>query len=280
MPVQALNQFDSVVGVISNRLVRRFGDLQSLMTAFVRHLTWDESLEILRRHRLRIPADVATPPPGRQSIVFANPLDEPPDSADPIVTANNYLRVMVTTFVAGHEAGHLYLGHFGDRELIDLISGGDSMPPILRREVAADGLGIASVWDGFASNGLSIDETWPGPVLALAVSAGRAAAHPDTDRGTTQDTWEDWVHRLSLAIHALGQSLIGNGFGLARSGPILAAAAPLAACIYEYVRTGGDRADRSGRLGAPGAEVYTFLEATVLPLLEQFRSLDDRPSES
>lgn len=277
MPVNALLMFSRVAGVISNRLIKQVGDLESLIAAFARNLTWYEALEFLRMHRL---PNVVTPSEGESAILLPEPPDQPPNSHDPIREGATVMNIAATVFVAGHEAGHLYLGHFGDRNPIEAILGGRSISPNLRREMEADSVGINAVWDGLASNGLSIDITFVGPVVvALAASAGLAAAHPRTDYGTTNDTWQDWVYRLRLAIRVLGEWLIGNGLGLTRSGPILAAAAPLAACIYEYVRTGGDLADGNGRLGAPGAEVYAMLEDTALPLLERFGQLGDNPSD-
>lgn len=270
MPVNTLQVFGSVVGVISHRLMRRFGDLPTMLAAFAQGLTWDESLEVLRRDRLQLKPDVIAPTIGRTKVFLPNSPDLPPNLRDSIAEGAAALRIMVTTFVAGHEAGHLYLGHFGDRVLIEPISGGD-IPPSLRREMAADTVGIGAVWDGLESNGLgSIDYTWPGPIIALAASAGIAAAHPQTDADTANDTWADWVYRLCLAVRVLGRWLIDNGFGLSRSRPILVGAAPLAACVYEYVRTGGDLADAHGRLGVPGDGVYAKLEGIAFQLLDEF----------
>lgn len=278
MPVHALTPIVNVAWVISDRLTRPYGDIGSLFTAFTRHLTWEEALETLRAQRDPRSDNIA-PPPGRATIFFPIAPDQPSPRFDgPVRDSATGMTIAAVVFMAGHEAGHLYLGHFGDRELIEPITGGSTVSPILKRERDADTIGINAVWDGLESHGYgSIDYTWVGPVLALAIHAGIAAAHPYSDRGTPDDSWQDWVHRLATAIRVMGEWLIGNGFGWTRSVPILCAAVPLAACTYEYVRTGGELADGNGRLGAPGADVYAMLEPIALELLDRFERPDDDP---
>ncbi|WP_396908096.1 hypothetical protein [Mycolicibacterium sp.] len=268
VPAGALIIFANVIEVFTGRIVRAFDDLPALIKA-VGEQSWAETLAALRAGPRR-PAGYVPTRQGRCAVHFPPPIDR--RSLLPhVARIDDGIKAAVTTFVIGHEAGHLHLGHFGDRRRFDPFVGGEPIDPGLRRETGSDTVGVCTVWDGMSAHGHgSIDATWIGPVLALATSAGLAAAYPIADQHTTNDTWHDWVYRLSTCVRGLGAWMFGNGFSYARTCAVLGAAVPLAAAVYEYMRTGGELRDATDRLGAPGVEIHAELERAALAQLKRF----------
>lgn len=263
IPATILNIFGGIAGVVVKRLIFAAGGFDELICALASTMTWDMAYELLAEGSRLDFTGFRPAPEGRSAIYVPNGLDVP-DTESPLGRIDFLTKVAITTFVAGHEAGHLYLGHFFDRAVIELIRGGD-LSVVLKEEIGADMVGIAAVWDGLSSTAsMSIDYSWIGPILALAVSAGLAAAHPGTDAGTRDDTCDSWIVRLEYCLIVLARWLRGNAFEPVRVERILGAATPLSVAVYEYMRGGGELLDAAGRLGPSGDDLYERLEAVVL----------------
>lgn len=162
-------------------------------------------------------------------------------SANPSVqVAGSLLLQSCVTFVAGHEAGHIYLGHTGANEMLNpWVSVPAGLDSEVRDEMAADMVGLISLWDGMGQEDegarLSIDYAWLGPVLYLAFEAGRAAA----DSAENLDSRLGWVNRLKVLLKGLFINLGRNGFESRIVVKVFLAVPPMAGAIYEWVRLGG-----------------------------------------
>jgi hypothetical protein len=146
-----------------------------------------------------------------------------------------------TTHVAGHEIGHIYLGHIGPQPRIQLIGGDHGLPTGVVREVEADVVGMTAVWDGVAATtGGSIDFTWLGPVTFLAAMTGVKLVDVDVnDPSLDQATIEPaliYRTRLCFVVRYLMESLVANRFEAERVRRIAIAVPPVAAAIIEWLR--------------------------------------------
>jgi hypothetical protein len=195
----------------------------------------------LREQRLRAPARVASS--GTVERTWAVPGLQPLPPAD--LSLQRVEAIFITayvTFVAGHEVGHIYLGHTGARELASpFLAIPSQISPGHADEIAADTVGMASVWDGMSHNdefGASIDYTWLVPVIFVASRAGRSATVRDPDDARSIDDWTGWILRLQLMLKWLIVNLTKNNFEIHRIMPILLSAPPLAGAVYEWVRIG------------------------------------------
>lgn len=264
MPLNFIRSLESVAGLLTTRLLPHFGDVQGLVNALAQIVTWDEALELLR------PATISLPWPkeeGRATIVEPPALDLP--GAHPDAASDQFLKLAMLTFVAGHEAGHVFAGHVGDRPPIETFTGAVSLPPALRREINADSIGIMTVWDGMSANAVgSIDETWIGPIVALAYQAGFEGAYPAAEGRVQEDLLASWIVRLEFALERIGAELRLNGFAVSRGARILPAALNMAVLVYEYRRSGGELGAGVDRLGPPGEVLYAILLPRVRRLLD------------
>jgi len=86
------------------------------------------------------------------------------------------LKTALTTFIVGHECGHLLLGHsksFDDKVVIHKYPG--KLTPQLKQEMESDIIGLTLMWDGCANvpNKLPIDISYMLPFLVLAYFIAR-----------------------------------------------------------------------------------------------------------
>jgi hypothetical protein len=138
----------------------------------------------------------------------------------------------LVSFVIGHEAGHIFLGHVGDQDKRTVISPETMAPRGVKAEdvteLEADLIGLLVLWDGMRHGNLfstSIEYTCIAPFLFMSVMAGYCYYKLQDERKTTL-----WQQRsLSLLERAIWQ-MRHLGFErrridiLARSVPVLMAA--------------------------------------------------------
>lgn len=258
---------NNLVNLVAARLVPQFGSLLNLITALTSYLTWEHALDLLRPWELPLEGPLAPAEPGRRSLLFV-PMIVPPGQAE---LEERLLQLAILTFVAGHEAGHIYHGHTDLWPQTSIFrSVPDSVPRLCVDEVSADAAGIAAVWDGIKKNHeISIDISWVGPILSLAHEAGITAAYPPEDT-EKEEEYHRWLLRLEYALRAIATNLHGNDFEKLRSIQIVGAALPLAVAVYEYYRCGGDSVCDGPTLGISGSELYDTLEPLCIELLELF----------
>lgn len=158
------------------------------------------------------------------------------------------------TFIAGHEVGHIYLGHTGvTKPLSPFVSLGNEMPTRQADEWAADGVGLTSLWDG-----MGIDHTWIAPLLFLALNSGWAASVADTDEPESMERVYDWVRRLVVLVRNLVINLFRNGFEPRRVEPILRCAPLVAGAVHEWVRLGGLTGKPNPRRGGINFDPFVY----------------------
>jgi hypothetical protein len=152
-------------------------------------------------------------------------------NAPPGSMAATLLQALVS-FVIGHEAGHIFLGHVGDQDKRTVISPETMAPRGVKAEdvteLEADLIGLLVLWDGMRHGNLfstSIEYTCIAPFLFMSVMAGYCYYKLQDERKTTL-----WQQRsLSLLERAIWQ-MRHLGFErrridiLARSVPVLMAA--------------------------------------------------------
>lgn len=156
--------------------------------------------------------------------------------------AEAILLIASVTFVAGHEVGHIYLGHTDVRDRLNpFTSLPEGMPPHRADEMAADAVGLTAIWDGMSQGqeGVSIDYTWIAPVLFLAFKSGWAASVADEDDPASVEHFTDWAARLQVLIRTLLLNLRRNGFEAHRTETVQRSAPLLAGAVHEWVRLGG-----------------------------------------
>ena len=112
-----------------------------------------------------------------------------------------------TTFIIGHEMGHLYLGHLGSHPRTQLLRSSSPLPfsDLFASEIEADMIGMLSIWDGYTNategGSASIDHTWVVPLFFLATMLGFAQATSEEENA------EKWWYRLYFLCRSLKGSL-------------------------------------------------------------------------
>jgi hypothetical protein len=165
----------------------------------------------------------------------------------PLAEARTILIYGFVTFLAGHEAGHIYLGHTGISPRATFLRDVPSwISPRRADEIDADIVGLISVWDGMKKNyGPSIDSTWLAPVLFLAARAGLAGADAgaavDPSSAQAVDDFAAWIDRLRYLVSSIAVNLRGNGFEARQIRSILRSVPPLAGAVYAWLQADGMR---------------------------------------
>jgi hypothetical protein len=173
-----------------------------------------------------------------------------------------------TTFVAGHEIAHVYLGHIGSQPRIHMLEGNHGLQPGLAREVEADVVGLGAIWDGMrAEAGMSIDYTWLGPVAFLSSMAGVHLIGRNLDDPLLEEAAIEpavtWTTRLQWMVHALLDMLRGNDFEVERIRRVGTAIPPVAAAITEWLRI------NALPDGQPSYQLYGDLEAELREICDR-----------
>jgi hypothetical protein len=146
-----------------------------------------------------------------------------------------------TTFVVGHEIGHVYVGHTYTQDAIPVIIS-EGMDRVVKRESEADAMGLSAVWDGMAHGepSMSIDITWLGPVLFLSSMMGFSLLGQPLHSSTVDEAAiaraTFWHRRLFLLVKGLMNNLVQNAFDDERVRAV-ADVVPLLACaVVEWLR--------------------------------------------
>lgn len=231
-----------------------------------------ESSELLRRAIDFVQKEKLLREDHRAALIL--PPLEPPPTDRSLAAAQSVLMTGFATFLAGHEAGHIFLGHTGTRRRSSSLRRiPEWISPRQADEIDADIVGLTSVWDGMSENySASIDYTWLAPVLSLAAHAGMAALAAAVDPGSTQatDDLAGWVNRLRLLVHGMIINLHGNGFKAIRIRPIMRSVPPLAGAVYAWLGAGGMRAPSVRHPEAFDWSVYNLLTSDCSELQSEF----------
>jgi hypothetical protein len=191
-----------------------------------------------------------------------------------LAVAQTVLLYSFVTYLAGHEAGHIYLGHTGAGPRSTYLGKVPSwISPLRADEIDADIVGLLSVWDGMAQNYDSpIEYTWLAPVLFLAARAGMAAALAVVDPSSAQavDDFNGWVDRLRYLVRSIAVNLRGNSFEASRIRSVLRSVPPLAGAVYAWLQAGGMRTQPVLNRDQFDWSVYDLLKADCSNLQLEF----------
>ncbi|MGD0294772.1 MAG: hypothetical protein ABSB30_13050 [Terracidiphilus sp.] len=217
------------------------GDKEGLIAAFD-DVARTQDLEVLavRFRDRRFPVDTemlrgAYPQQCSEDISwFPPPFGRIEDLSPKTQTVVRILQIAMTTFVIGHEMGHIYLGHTGfhPRKLL-ITSQTLPFPAPFRAEIEADLVGTMSVFDGIAAevskSRFSIDFTWIAPLLYLSTMTGVALHYSD-------EKAQEWAWRLIMFSKTLVGTLQKCEFEHERIRRISLSLPTIAAATIEWMR--------------------------------------------
>jgi hypothetical protein len=231
-------------------LVRKYGNLDQLFDDVARTQDIAVLIELLRKRRF--PDDAVSKallsapyPPDRtvRRSRLALPFGDFGELDKDLQLVAAVFGRALTTFIVGHEMGHVYLGHIGSHPRKPVLTDSGRLPfsDLLALEIEADHFGLISVWDGLANateggSSASIDYTWVVPVFFLSTMfASSMYAFPKTTY--EEENAEKWLYRLTFLLNlGLCRPLRRLGFESARAQRVISTAPTVAAATVEWIR--------------------------------------------